>query len=284
MEAPGLYDTCCASNLADVYTEPINNPVSRQVRFNLTIQNLTGKTLNNQTVWFYGPVKRTATQQLQKLEVSVPYDIEEDALGNQLIRLSFDQFAPFSTKLVSIRADLLLSSSTNSSRLMDMAVYLDEERYIEKDDPVIKKTAGLIKSNYSLNMVDGIYQWVRSNMSYAGYIAEDLGARYAAINRRGDCTEYAYLVTALARASLIPARVLGGYVMDRNGAPKADEYHNWAEVYMDGAWHLVDAQKENYRSNGDKYIATRVISQRVSNALNSAHRYRIIGDVVVRVN
>lgn len=82
----------------------------------------------------------------------------------------------------------------------------------------------------------------------------------------------------------MPARVLGGYVMDRNGAPKADEYHNWAEVYMDGAWHLVDAQKENYRSNGQQYIATRVLSQNVPNALNSVHRYRVVGDVVVRVN
>lgn len=279
-----LWGTCHATNLIDIYAEPVHSPIVRQIRFTFTIQNPTSKTLHNQVIWFYGPVKRTATQQVQKLEVSVPYELEEDALGNQLIKLSFDHFPPLSTKLVNIRADLLMFSSPSPSRLVNSTVYLDEERYIEKNDPLIKNTADAFRSGSSPQVVDEIYQWVRSNMSYAGYIADDLGARYAIANKRGDCTEYAYLVAALARANSIPARVLGGYVVDRNGAPKADEYHNWAEVHTDGIWHLVDAQKGNYLSNIEQYVATRIISQKVPNALNSAHRYRVDGEVIVRVN
>jgi hypothetical protein len=111
-----------------------------------------------------------------------------------------------------------------------------------------------------------------------------LGAKYAVDKRRGDCTEYAYLVTALARVNGIVARPLGGYVMDRNGSPKADEYHNWAEVYVDGSWRLIDAQKENNQTNIEQYVAMQVISQKIPNSMETAHRFPVKGKIAVHVN
>jgi len=274
---------CQAADAIEVYAQPLVNPIPRQIRLNLVIENPTNRTLTNQIVWLYAPVKRTATQQLEKLDINLPYQLTEDALGNQIIKLQFDQFPPYGTKLVSIRADLLMSASPSPSQLKRSGLFLDEERYVEANDPVIQSTAALVRTPQAVDTVGSIYQWVKSNMHYAGYIADDLGARYAVLNKRGDCTEYAYLVTALARANRIAARTLGGYVMDRNGAPRADEYHNWAEVYVDGTWQLLDAQKENFQIKTEQYVAMRIISSTVTNVLEASHRFRVQGEVNVRM-
>lgn len=274
---------CHAADEIEVYAQPLINPIPRQIRLNLVIENPTNRTLTDQIVWLYAPVKRTATQQLEKLDINLPYQLTEDALGNQIIKLQFDQFPPYGTKLVSIRADLLMSASPNPSQLKRNDLFLDEERYVESNDPVIQSTAALVRTPQAADTVGSIYQWVKSNMHYAGYIADDLGARYAVLNKRGDCTEYAYLVTALARANRIAARTLGGYVMDRNGAPRADEYHNWAEAYVDGTWQLLDAQKENFQIKAEQYIAMRIISSTVTNVLEASHRFRVQGAVTVRM-
>jgi transglutaminase-like putative cysteine protease len=273
-----------ATEFIDNYSQPLSNPFPRQVRFNLTIENPTDQTLADQTVWLYAPVKQTATQELQKLEVSIPYQLEEDVLGNQIVKLQFEKFPPFGTKIVSIKADLLMSATPRVNRLKRTNVFLEHERYIEVDDPLIQTVGASIAASQTVETTNKIYHWVRSSLSYAGFIAEDLGAKYAVDKRRGDCTEYAYLVTALARVNSIAARPLGGYVMDKNGSPKADEYHNWAEVYVDGSWRLMDAQKENNQTNIEQYVAMQVISQKIPNSMEMAHRFRVKGKIAVHVN
>ena len=275
---------CVAANAAERYPSALGSPVSRQLRLTLTIANPTDKTLVDQTVWLYGPVKRTATQELQKLDINFPYQLDEDALGNQIIVIKIDRLAPFAIKLVSIRADLLMGAQPGASELQQPGLFLANEAHIEKDDPAIRAAAAALKADDPATTAAHIYDWVKSTMHYAGFIAEDLGARYAVMNRTGDCTEYAFLATALGRASDVPARTMGGFVMDRNGSPGADAYHNWAELYWNGSWHLLDAQKENFRSKAEWYVATEIVSSQVKNAMQGYHRFRVQGAVAVRLN
>jgi transglutaminase-like putative cysteine protease len=55
--------------------------------------------------------------------------------------------------------------------------------------------------------------------------------------REGVCRDYAHLVCGLARAGNIPARYATGY--GANVDPP--DFHAVAEVWLDSAWHLVDA-------------------------------------------
>jgi hypothetical protein len=55
----------------------------------------------------------------------------------------------------------------------------------------------------------------------------------------GDCTEHAVLLTALARARKIPARVAMGLVY--TDAQQGFAFHMWTEVYVDGQWLPLDA-------------------------------------------
>ncbi|MEP1554771.1 MAG: transglutaminase-like domain-containing protein [Paraglaciecola sp.] len=57
----------------------------------------------------------------------------------------------------------------------------------------------------------------------------------------GDCTEFAVLVTALARGLGLPARLIMGTVIIEQENNVSSYGHAWAEVYSDDKWHLVDA-------------------------------------------
>jgi len=90
---------------------------------------------------------------------------------------------------------------------------------------------------------------------------EDKGALYALTNLSGDCTEFAALFAALCRAAGIPARLMGGYICQRNCLVTTVDFHNWAEFYHNGAWHLADPQNRLFDQNGENYIATEIYSK-----------------------
>jgi transglutaminase-like putative cysteine protease len=56
------------------------------------------------------------------------------------------------------------------------------------------------------------------------------------VRREGVCRDYAHVLITLARAAAIPARMASVY------APRVDppDFHAVAEVFLGGAWHLVD--------------------------------------------
>lgn len=104
---------------------------------------------------------------------------------------------------------------------------------------LIREIAAGINSQSEIKMVKDIYDYVVDNMEYSIYKGEG-GAAYAALQKSGDCSEYADLFVALCRAKGIPARVVIGYVVevdDEDDLPK----HAWAEVYLeDYGWVQFD--------------------------------------------
>lgn len=56
------------------------------------------------------------------------------------------------------------------------------------------------------------------------------------VSRAGVCRDYTHLMCALARAANIPARYTSAYGIGVN----PPDFHAVAEVWLDGAWHLVD--------------------------------------------
>ncbi len=80
--------------------------------------------------------------------------------------------------------------------------------------------------------------WIARHISY---VPGSSGAKTTAletfVQRQGVCRDFAHLLVTLARASVIPARVVAVYAPD----VMPQDFHAIAEVYLDGAWHLVDA-------------------------------------------
>jgi transglutaminase-like putative cysteine protease len=268
---------------AAVAAAPADSPMRRRLRFSATLSNPGSSALRNQVIWLYMPVRETATQLLTQLVVSSAYEEASDSLGHCIVKFTLNELPGHAVKVVSIDAEVAVRHAPRQVQLANPAIWLGPEKFIEADDGDIRTLASQLKRESPMQTLSAIYDWVRLNISYAGYIADDLGAREALARRSGDCTEYACLAVALSRANGIPARMIGGYVASHDMAPRAEEYHNWAEVFVDGAWTVLDAQKECWGGAVENYVAFRIYREQATNPIGFAHRFKVDGDIKVRL-
>jgi transglutaminase-like putative cysteine protease len=86
-----------------------------------------------------------------------------------------------------------------------------------------------------------ISQWVRQHVDYVyGTTDSRTSAFDTATERVGVCRDFAHLVIAFCRGLDIPARYVSGYALGL-------EPQDFAQVYLGGAWHNVDATIESVR-------------------------------------
>lgn len=117
--------------------------------------------------------------------------------------------------------------------------YLLPSRYCESDqlEHFVRRTfAGLSGGALARALAD----WVHGHLTYDGSATDTRTTAIATLAQaRGVCRDYAHLLVAMARAAEIPARCAAVY------APGVDppDFHAVAELWLDGAWHLVDATR-----------------------------------------
>jgi|GEM_PF-1858137 hypothetical protein len=111
-----------------------------------------------------------------------------------------------------------------------LEAFLVAETYLEKDDAGVAEAARDIQGGSDLEIVEGIFAFVLSNMSYGEYEPGEVGAAKALCAKEGDCTEYTDLMVAMCRARGIPAKSVEGYYVDDDEGLYA---HNWVEVYLE---------------------------------------------------
>lgn len=137
-----------------------------------------------------------------------------------------------------LHVDIAALPATAPHRVAAEAVpYLMSSRYCESarlEGFVRREFAGLSGGRLAVALA----AWVRDNLDYAPNPAGgEATALSAFASRSGVCRDYAHLLVALARAGDIPARCVSAY------APGVDppDFHAVAELWLGGAWHLVDA-------------------------------------------
>ena len=115
--------------------------------------------------------------------------------------------------------------------------YLLPSRYCQSDRLegfVLREFAGLEGGA----LAAALTAWVAESLDYrSGSSVGETTALDTFATRAGVCRDYAHLLVALARAGGIPARCVSAY------APGVDppDFHAVAELWLDGAWRLVDA-------------------------------------------
>jgi transglutaminase-like putative cysteine protease len=262
-----------------VYTIP------RHLQYSFTLQNRTNRVLKKAEFWTYAPAKQTATQLLVHLESSFPYLLITDDLGNQVLHFTFHNLAPYATRIITIKAELLLSNTPNTLPEKDLGAYLQAEKYCESDDPEISRLAEGLKGPKPIRTAENIFRWVSGNVQYSGYLKNPRGALYALRAGRGDCTEFMYLSAALSRANNIPTRGVGGYVIKENGVLSAAAYHNWVEFYDGGVWRFADPQKKIFMKDPSHYIAMNLFGKTSNNPIGDHRLFRFSGNgLKVRMN
>jgi transglutaminase-like putative cysteine protease len=208
-----------------------------------------------------------------------------DDSGNQVLYFTFENLAPFGSRVVSIKANLLVSASANPTPSGPWPRDLNPQKYIESDHPAIIRVAQKLHAPDSSKTIEKVFHWVAGHVRYSGYADKDRGALYALEHKKGDCTEYADLFVALCRANGIAARPIGGYVCPQNGVLTARDYHNWGEFYQNGTWKLADPQKRALMQNSADYIAMRIIHASEDDPMGPYNRFRCKGEgLKVRMN
>ncbi len=244
--------------------------IPRTVRYSLTVTNPTNEVVNAAKFWVFAPVVQTAFQRVASIDASLPYTVETDAFGNQRLFFTAD-IPPYGTKTVRIDAQLELALEANEIDLGDTSVFLEAEHKIESDAKPIAELGKRLLRRSDTETADAIFNWVSTSLDYAGYVKSDRGALYALNERRGDCTEYSYLYTALARSADIATRPMGGFVTAENAVVRARDFHNWAEVKLDGKWRVVDPQNKRNRVDEHFHIAMRVLGA-AGEGMTSTHQ------------
>jgi transglutaminase-like putative cysteine protease len=115
--------------------------------------------------------------------------------------------------------------------------FLKSEFNIESDSDEIREMAANIlgKEKDAVAASERLMSWVYHNLDKRPVISIP-SALDVLRTRTGDCNEHATLLTALLRASGIPARLSVGLVYSRNKF----FYHAWTEAYV-GEWISMDA-------------------------------------------
>jgi len=120
---------------------------------------------------------------------------------------------------------------------------LEPNNLVQSDNPKIvalaRQAAGDRKGPWSVAVA--LERCVREHVRLSDYSQAFATAAEVVESGRGDCTEHAVLLAALARARGIPARMAIGLVyLEQEGDP-AMGYHMWNEVYVGGRWIGLDA-------------------------------------------
>jgi transglutaminase-like putative cysteine protease len=89
-----------------------------------------------------------------------------------------------------------------------------------------------------------IAEWVRRHVEYRYGTTDALTSAFdTATERVGVCRDFAHLVIAFCRALVIPARYVSGYALGLD----PPDFHGFAQVYLGGTWHNVDATFDGVR-------------------------------------
>ncbi|NML04172.1 transglutaminase family protein [Sphingomonas sp. G-3-2-10] len=115
--------------------------------------------------------------------------------------------------------------------------YLMASRYCPSDQfqPFVEAEFGGIDDGAK---VIAMRDWIAGHFAYVpGASDAETTALDTFVKRQGICRDYAHVMIVLARAAGIPARIASVY------APGVEppDFHAVAEVFIGGAWHLVDA-------------------------------------------
>jgi transglutaminase-like putative cysteine protease len=229
---------------------------SKTVSYRFLVRNTTNQPVPSANFFVHAPLNQTGTQRCLRIESSHPYEIITDSPAGPLLRFTFENFPPYASKTISIRATLSLDAApikiaeTDDPRRFAVALSDSDAQAV-----AIRQLANGLKTKNVSGTAANLYRWVADNINYTGYSSRAKGASRTFSNRQGDCTEFADLFVALARAADIPARRVSGYLAGGSGLLKPEAYHDWAEFYDNGVWRIADPQQRNFDARYTHYIA-----------------------------
>ena len=219
---------------------------ANQVPVHLHIANLFDMTLEGAS-WSaraWRDVPPTSDARMYDVAIDTPLDTPRD-LTRLLLRIRAEDPIDVTTWPMlrhDARGDLVLESLRDAWRRADSSE-LGALSAATTAHPAADPAIRLLAQRAVLGLTDPTRQveaLVRFVHGYIDYAEEESPRTIKNIlrDRRGDCTEYANLLTTMARALGFAALTVTGLAYDVEA--KAFALHNWSEVAVDGWWIPVD--------------------------------------------
>ena len=247
----------------------------RRVSYRVTVSNTTNRALAGGKLWLLAPQALTPSQRVLGIQSALAHEVVSDEYLNQQLEFALPELPPYGQTEVAVEAELALAATPNRWSESPPDYWLQPQPGIPSDDPSIVALAEAIQGD---DPSAAIAAWLDGNLERSGYDSQDRGALWALEQRGGDCSEFAYLGTALARAKGIPARVAEGWVVNTDGALEAGSFHAWTEVWVDGTWHVMDAHRQGRDDIEGSYLTFRVIPPNPDAFSASFTRFRFEGE------
>lgn len=205
--------------------------------------------------WFEQPcdillqveVAATPGQVIEHAQITIPHNdncvrvAAQDGIGDRLwLRIQGQMLVDYRATISIDRpvSDVAVLPATPLLQLPGEAVqYLVPSRYCPSHQfgDFIEKEFGDLTGGVKIM---AMRDWIFRNLSYVpGSSDADTTAADTFHDRKGICRDYAHLMITLARAADIPARIASVYA----AGVSPPDFHAVAEVFLGGAWHLVDA-------------------------------------------
>ncbi len=132
-----------------------------------------------------------------------------------------------------------LAKSPLPSLPVEVLPFIWPSRYCEADR-FVSFVCGHFEGLEGGALVQALADWVYDNLTYVSGSSD--GSTTAAdtfLSQQGVCRDYAHLTAALIRSRDIPARLVSVYAWGL----EPPDFHAVVEVWLDGAWHIVDSTR-----------------------------------------
>lgn len=204
-------------------------------------------------------------QEVLEMSISFPgYQTFEDEDGNLIAEFDLSGLQPGESLSLEIRYKVKVNHLAYDLSKCDgelLTTFTSPELYIESYNPQIRAlAASLSRGKTSVcEQARAFYDYVADNLVYT-FNGRDWGAQAALGEMGADCSEYASLTIALARAAGIPARYLEGILyLDPATADLARREHAWLEVYLpQTGWAPLDPTLGRSLGLREKYFAANI--------------------------
>lgn len=165
----------------------------------------------------------------------------EESVGQRTWAAGVDRFTARYAAKVEINRIVLPIDHFGATLARDLPglvlPYLLPSRYVESHlfDTFVARQFGHLEGGAK---VLAMRDWITRELAYVSGVSDGhTTASDTFVRREGVCRDFAHLMAAFTRAASIPARLVSVY------APSVTppDFHAVVEVWLDNAWHLIDA-------------------------------------------
>ena len=152
-----------------------------------------------------------------------------------------------------LRYELPVESLIPEKYTKDFSAYLKEDKGIQVNDPLIQQELEKIMPQGELYIADVLSRIHRhlqddfENRNFSGFT----DALTALKLGEASCNGKGRLFVAMARKMNIPARLVGGFIME-SGSKRTS--HQWVEVYINGFWVPFDTINDHFAEIPANYL------------------------------